>query len=118
MGLQALRLGAILLPMPQFIDLQGASGAQYRFRLASGFSPLAGNFVFVRTEQGRALVVGAGTATSLKEVAALWRRAVDELQAEAVYLYLNIASRARLPVHDDIVQQHNPPFVALELGAS
>ncbi|MFI4967058.1 MAG: hypothetical protein ACHP9T_17035, partial [Caulobacterales bacterium] len=54
--------------MNAFIDLQGASGATYRFRLwteGSSHLPIAGNYVFVREATQGFKVVLAGLTNDL-----------------------------------------------------
>jgi len=101
-----------------FIDVEGASGASYRFRLVREPADLpatAGTFVFVRRAAGGPEVVACGTANSLMEVGKLWPRAVEQLQAESLYIYLSVARRLRTDVHQDIAEKHRPALVSVEL---
>ena len=104
--------------MNEFIDVEGASGGRYRFRLMRDLGDLpatAGNFVFVRREAGVAKVVGCGSANSLMEVGKLWSRAVEQHQADGLYVYLSVARRMRTDVHQDIAEKHRPALVSVEL---
>jgi len=103
--------------MNEFVDITGASGTSYRFRLAADAAALpdaAGNFVFVRQEDGRAHIVGSGSAGNLAVAAKLWARAVAEQQADSLYFYLSIARRMRTEVHEDIAEKHHPALIAVE----
>jgi len=104
--------------MDQFIDIAGASGASYRFRAAPQPSALpmaAGNFVFVRHEEHRPQVVCCGSTNSLVQAGSLWSAAVEEHQAEGIYIHLNIARRFRAQVHEDISAKHQPAMAAPDM---
>lgn len=104
--------------MNDFIDVEGASGGRYRFRLMRNLDELpatAGAFVFVRREAGGVQVVACGSANSLMDVGKLWGRAVEQHQAQGLYVYLSVARRMRTEVRQDIAEKHRPALVSVEL---
>ena len=94
--------------MREFIDLQGVSGAAYRFRLlplGASHQPIAGNYVCVRAEGADFEVVSVGETIDLSEL----RKALPKKVREAtthVYTRLNIARATRCAEHEDIVARH------------
>jgi hypothetical protein len=89
--------------MQDFIDLEGASGARYRFRLwPAGRShvPMAGNYAVVREENGRLKVVGLGQSLDLSAS----RPEAIKGRGPGVHLFtrLNVARAARETEHDDL----------------
>jgi hypothetical protein len=105
--------------MEGFIDVEGASGARYRFRLAPDHAALpatAGNFIFARRDAGGPRLVGCDSANNLAEVTKLWAGAVDEQHADSLYVYLNVARRTRNEVHENIAEKHHPAPIAVDLG--
>jgi hypothetical protein len=103
--------------MIDFIELQGASGARYRFRAAdlASLPAAAGNFVLVRREPDGAVVVGSGSANNLSEATSRCSAAFQEHRADAVFFYLDITRRGRTQVHEDITALHRPAIIAAEL---
>lgn len=96
--------------MNTILDLQGASGATYRFRLwarGSAHPPMAGNYALVRVENERAAVIGVGESLDLSRVA-------DEIPAKLrateplIYTRLNVSRAIREAEHADLVAQHGP----------
>ena len=111
--------------MNTIIDLCGASGATYRFRLwADGAShpPTAGNYACVRFHGGRMEVLGVGDALDLSLVPnELPKRLRDS--APLIYTRLNVARATRAAEHDDLLAVHGPvdgvgPRRAKSLGNS
>lgn len=99
--------------MNEFIDLHGASGRAYRFRLwreGEAHQPIAGNYVFVgATEQG-AEVYGVGVTNDLSAA----RRALARLKrsgAPQIYTRLNVSRTARETEHQDLVAHYKPQFI-------
>jgi hypothetical protein len=94
-----------------FVDLQGASGAVYRFRLAPNGvvnSPIAGNYAFVReAPEGVALLVIAAT-NDLSSATADWKRAVAKYGAMALYTRLNVSAAIREAEQQDIASYYKP----------
>jgi len=100
-----------------FIDIAGASGATYRFRLVPAPDRLAasaGNFAFLRAAPDHEALVCIGTALSLSDAANAWKVAVDRHQANAIYVRLNIARDVRLYEHRDISERHAPIMIVTE----
>jgi hypothetical protein len=93
----------------QVVDVQGRSGATYRFRHAPSSAELpahAGNFILVESTAGRRNVLACGTRGSLVELGGPWR----ELTAGGVevYIRLNVSRATRQAEHDDLVAQLAP----------
>jgi hypothetical protein len=104
------------MPVPPFIDLRGASGAVYRFRLAplSTLPPSAGNFVCVAGEAPQLHVVACGATLVLERAANVWAQAVNQHGATGLYVRLNIAASTRASEHHDLVSALDPPLVAVD----
>lgn len=104
--------------MSDFIDLRGASGAAYRFRRAdpAALPATAGNFVFVREDEGGPEIVCCGTALSLTLAGGLTRNMAERYGANDLYIRLNVARAVRLGEHQDIVEQARPPSTFDEIG--
>lgn len=99
--------------MKPFLDLTGASGSVYRFRLAADPSALpatAGNFVWVRDAKEGSEIVCLGTARTLMRAAAA-RQAAQWREATDLYLRLNVSRETRDGEHEDIVAAVRPPLV-------
>lgn len=100
--------------MQYFIDLEGASGARYRFQRVDDLSKLpatAGNFVYVQGDGPRPVVVCCGTDETLLKAASRWPGAQQSHRAKAIYVRKNISWKVRASEHADIVQRHQPPMV-------
>lgn len=101
--------------MSDFIDLMGASGVAYRFRLwpeGAAHPPAAGNYVIVRRDGGGLVVLLIGATDDLSEARADWRK-VAKKGATHVYTRLNISRGARMAEHQDLVSAH-PTSMASE----
>ena len=99
--------------MQDFLDLQGASGASYRFRVwpaGAPHLPAAGNYVVVKAAAAGVKVMVAGTSRDLSKVRASLTPAARRKDA---YLYtrLNISRLPRLAEHEDIVAHYKPAVV-------
>ena len=103
--------------MRPFLDLQGASGATYRFRFWPEDQlqpPIAGNYAFVReTAEPTVMVVGVTTDLS-KARASLPRRGRGA--PIGVYVRLNVSRTAREAEHEDIAAAH--PRARIETGTA
>jgi hypothetical protein len=93
----------------QVVDVQGRSGATYRFRHAPSSAELpahAGNFILVEPSAGRPKVLACGTRGSLIELAGPW----GDLTAGGaeIYIRLNVSRATRQAEHDDLVAQLAP----------
>jgi hypothetical protein len=97
--------------MRDFVDLRGASGTFYRFRLwpeGGAHPPIAGNYVVVREEPAGLKVLLAGITSDLSQAAAESRKATARDSAARLYTRLNVARAQRTAEHDDIVAEHKP----------
>jgi hypothetical protein len=104
--------------MRPFVDILGASGSVYRFRLIGDPNQLpaaAGNFLFMSPLGGDDEVVCCGTARRLRGVAPYWRTAVAGRQADAIYVRLNVSHFFRAMENEDIVAGQRPASVLDEL---
>ena len=105
--------------MKQFIDIVGASGSVYRFRRVGDPAQLpakAGNFLFSRPGGPREEVVCCGTALNLARAETLWKAAVEQHQAAAIFVRLNVSRTSRASEHDDIVERQKPAMVVADVG--
>jgi hypothetical protein len=97
--------------MREFVDLRGASGTFYRFRLwpeGGAHPPIAGNYVVVREDPAGLKVLLAGITGDLSQAAAESRRALAKDASARLYTRLNVARAVRSSEHDDIVAEHKP----------
>jgi hypothetical protein len=91
-----------------YIDLQGASGAVYRYKLAEDRDPrttIAGNFVFV---DATGTVVYAGEANNLHGAGNRFPEAAMKHKAEYLYTRLNVSGASRSDELQDIVAALKP----------
>jgi len=89
----------------EFVDLQGASGASYRFRLAPGGevnTPMAGNYACVRDEKASFTVLSVGATNNLSGAATDLKRAVAEHGAAELFTRLNVSASVREAEQQDI----------------
>jgi hypothetical protein len=94
--------------MKEFIDLQGASGVTYRFRLWPSdalHQPIAGNYVCVRAEAGAYTVISVGECLDLSLVRDQLPKRVREA-ATHTYTRLNVARSTRSAEHEDLAARH------------
>jgi hypothetical protein len=97
------------------LDLRGASGAIYRFRLITDPGQLpatSGNFVYVRWRGAAPQVFCCGSADSLGSASRHWEEAVRAFGATGLYVRLNVARTARDEEHADLVETYRPPMVS------
>jgi hypothetical protein len=97
--------------MREFVDLRGASGTFYRFRLwpeGGAHPPIAGNYVVVRLEASGLTLLLAGITADLSGAAAECRKVLAKDPEARLYTRLNVARAQRTAEHDDIVAEHNP----------
>ena len=102
--------------MQDFIDLQGASGASYRFRRrAEGAShlPMAGNYVLVQEASAgfKVLTVGASIDLSLTRPPGKVRAGRRPIH---LFTRLNVARTVRVFEHQDLVERYRPAEVVSE----
>ena len=101
--------------MKEHVDLQGASGASYRFRLVADPGQLpasSGNFAYVRWRGAAPQIACCGAVNSLLSANRLWDEAVRGHGVEGLYIRLNVARAVRDEEHADLVQKLRPPMTA------
>ena len=101
--------------MKEFVDLRGASGTLYRFRLwpeGGAHPPIAGNYIVLREEENDLKVLLAGITSDLSQAAAECRRTLTKDPAARLYTRLNVARAVRAAEHEDIVAEHNPAVMS------
>jgi hypothetical protein len=84
----------------EFIDLEGASGAAYRFRrwpATGNHPPIAGNF---------AVIDAAGTPLRIGVTNDLSTVAVADLASGQLFTRLNVSRATREAEHEDLVQRY------------
>lgn len=95
--------------MKDFVDLQGASGAIYRFRLAPDGvvnTPMAGNYALLQ-EGPQGLVVETVAATNnLADATAALRRSAARKAGLRLYVRLNVSATVREVEKDDIAAHY------------
>jgi len=107
-------VGRYVRRVSDFIDIPGASGAQYRFRKAapSDLPATAGNLVVATGQAGRLKVLLCGAARSLSQAAPAAAEALKENRKARLYVRLNVARTTREAEHQDIVAAVAPVAVA------
>ena len=98
-----------------FIDISGASGATYRFRIwpeGGGHLPVAGNFVLVREARYPVDVVVIGVTNDLSRA----RSAAGAKDGDRVYTRLNVARATREAEHDDMIAQYPKAQAIVDKG--
>ena len=101
-----------------FIDIESASGSVYRFRRINdpvGLRATSRNFLFLKTANDGAEVVSVGTAGNLIRAGEVWRPVVEEHDANAIFVRLNVSLRVWASEHDDIVEGQRPAMVVTHL---
>ena len=96
--------------MQNFIDLNGASGIAYRFRIlpeGAGHLPIAGNYVIVREEAEGFTVLLVGATDDLSQARNDWSR-VAELGPTHIFTRLNVARATRTAEHADLAAGYKP----------
>lgn len=94
--------------MMDFIDLEGASGAQYRFRVwqqGAPHLPMGGNYVYVREEPTGFTVLVVGESNDLSQARSEWPAAVRR-GATHVFTRLNVSRAIRTAEHQDLAARH------------
>ena len=100
--------------MQDFIDLKGASGAEYRFRLwpeGAAHPPMAGNYVFLKEEPQGFTVVLVGVTNNLSAARGDWGK-VAKRGATHLFTRLNVARALRTTEHADLVAGHKAALVS------
>jgi hypothetical protein len=97
----------------EHVDLQGASGATYRFRLVGDPDQLpaaGGNFVYVLWYENTPRVSFCGAVSSLSAATNWWDEAVRLHGVQGLYVRLNVARAVRENEHADLVDRVKPPM--------
>lgn len=100
--------------MQDFVDLKGASGAAYRFRVwreGAPHLPIAGNYVFVKENAEGITVLLVGITNDLSQARAD-RVKVAKRGATHVFTRLNVARAVRTAEHEDLVAGYRPALVS------
>jgi hypothetical protein len=97
--------------MNEFVDLKGASGASYRFRLlpkGADHLRIAGNYAVLKPRGESFTVVHLAMTSDLSQARAT---CPPDAQGRSMHLYtrLNIARRAREAEHEDMLANYAPP---------
>jgi hypothetical protein len=101
-----------------FLDLVGASGTAYRFRkVDSALSPVGGNFVYVREQDGAPRVVCCGKARSIGWALSkpIWFSDENSTTEDLLYVRLNAIGSTRDYEHEDLVSGLPRPFTIYEI---
>lgn len=104
--------------MTDFLDLQGASGAPYRFRhvTVEDLPTMAGNVVVVTPPYPLRAVVFCGAAECLANAAPRLGPTLAAHPGAQVYVRLNVARATRETEHADLVAGVAPSAHANNLG--
>ena len=96
--------------MTDFVELQGASGVQYRFRRAdlTDLPAMAGNAVVASGQPGRLKVLFCGSTRSLAGAAPAIGQTMAGRRGARLYVRLNVARTTREAEHADLVAGLNP----------
>ena len=101
-------------------DFRGESGAVYRYLHLEneGATPLgAGNFLYVRAERDRPVIVYAGEAERLTTaISERWREAAEQHGATHIFARRNVSSRTRQEELADLVSAHAPVMNTADAG--
>jgi hypothetical protein len=99
-----------------YVDVTGASGANYRFmRLKDGrpLSPMGGNFIYGRyTGEAFEIIYAGEVQNLLKDARERWSEAQQRYQVSDLYSRLNISERVRQLELADIADANHPPMNA------
>jgi hypothetical protein len=102
----------------EFLDVPGASGAQYRFRRSTmaELPMTAGNVIAVVGAPAKRRFLVCGAARSLNRAAPEIEAALRETRKAQLYIRLNIARAVREAEHADIVAAVRPEADLPDLG--
>lgn len=91
----------------EFVDLVGASGTAYRFRLWTDRSrpPMAGNYVLMRPDPGGATLMVIGVTNDLSRLPDPSPVSADA-EASQMFIRLNVARAIRISEHEDLAAAH------------
>jgi hypothetical protein len=100
--------------MQDFIDLKGASGAEYRFRIwteGAAHLPVAGNYVFLQAQAEGFTIIMVGATNDLSRARSEWPKA-EKRGATHVFTRLNVARAVRMAEHQDLVAGYKPALAS------
>jgi hypothetical protein len=100
--------------MKDFVDLKGASGSEYRFRVwteGAHHLPVAGNYAYVRWDEDGVKVLQLGETNDLSKARDEWPKAAKR-GATHVYTRLNVSRLPRLTEHQDLVAHYKTARVS------
>ena len=100
--------------MRSHIDVEGASGQSYRFRIwpeDGVHAPMPGNFVFVRQDPDAVALIYAGEINDLSMAQARWPEALETHGATDIFTRLNVSGAVRRAEQADIRARHHPPMI-------
>jgi hypothetical protein len=94
--------------LKDFIDLEGASGAHYRFRVwrdGEPHQPIGGHYVYLRDEDAGFTVLHVGETNDLSQARSAWPMA---LHAGATHAFtrLNVLWATRSADHEDLAARY------------
>jgi hypothetical protein len=98
----------------EHLDLTGASGASYRFRLVEDPAQLpvtAGIFLYVRWRGAAPQVMCCSAVNTLVQARDNWDLAVQSHGVQGMYIRLNVARATRGAEHSDLVTRLRPPML-------
>lgn len=96
--------------MTDFVELQGASGAHYRFRRATlaDLPAMAGNVVVASGAPAKLKVRFCGAARSLVQAAPAIGQTLSTHRGANLYIRLNVSRTTREAEHADLVAGLSP----------
>jgi hypothetical protein len=103
--------------LKDLIDIAGASGARYRFRLATdrGFTPMgAGNYVYIRCAADTYELTHCGSTNSLSRTAAQGPVGKAAQPDTVMYVRLNVSRAVREDELADVVAGHADVTVSVD----
>lgn len=103
--------------MTNFVDLQGASGARYRFHRATvaELPAMSGNVVVASGAAARVKVRFCGTARSLAQAASAIGQRLSAHRGANLYIRLNVSRATREAEHADLIAGVSPDAHAGDL---
>lgn len=95
--------------MREFIDLQGATGAHYRFRRwHPGHVPVAGNYALIRFGPSGQEVLRLGVSGDLSTLPRALDEELDEQAGVELYTRLNVPRAVRVAEDADLKRHYAP----------
>ena len=104
--------------MKDYIDLQGVSGASYRFRVwpeGAWHLRTGGHYLYVRQDAGRLTVFRIGETDDLSQARTGWPNARRK-GATHVYTRLSVSAQIRAAEHKDLSSGHRRRSAQSELS--